>query len=78
MVSGVGPGIHVLDGSPRQWKGLFLAWFLAFFGICACIRFIWRNNVIDVMIADRLVREKLTVFPYTAYIIEICVELAFL
>jgi len=30
------------------------------------------------MIADRLVREKLTVFPYTAYIIEICVELAFL
>jgi len=32
VVSGVGPGIHVLDGSPRasKGKGLLLTWFAAF------------------------------------------------
>ena len=67
VVSGAGPGIHVLDGSPRASKGrgcYFLAWFLAFFGICARICLNGRN---DVLIAEkyiRLVCEKLTVFPY--------------
>jgi len=37
VVSGVGPGIHVLDGRSMypKGKGLLLAWFLAFFGIFA-------------------------------------------
>jgi len=69
-------GIHVLDGCPRTSReGLFLAWFLAFFGIWARIRFNGRNNV---LIADRFVCEKLTIFPYTEYIVEIYVSLAFL
>jgi len=34
VVSGVDPGVHVLDGvHVLQGEGLFLAWFLAFFGI---------------------------------------------
>jgi len=33
VVDGVGPGIHVLDATCLKEKGLFLAWFLAFFGI---------------------------------------------
>jgi len=36
------------------------------------------NGWNDVLIADRLVFEKLTIFPYAEYILEICVELAFL
>jgi len=66
---------------PIRWKstclkgkGLFLAWFLAFFSICTRIRF---NGWNDVLIADRLVCENLTIFPYAEYIVEICVELAF-
>jgi len=42
-------------------KGLFLAWFLTFFGIWACIGFNGRN---DPEKCIRLVCEKLTVFPY--------------
>jgi len=55
-------------------EGLFLAWFLTFIGICTRIRF---NGWNDVFIADRLVCEKLTKFPYAEYTVEICVELAF-
>jgi len=40
-----------------------------------CIVFNGRN---DVLIADQLVCEKLTIFPYAEYILEICGELAFL
>jgi len=58
-----------------KWKGLFLAWFLAFFGICARIRLDGWN---DAEKCIRLVCEKLAVFPYARYIVEICVELAFL
>jgi len=36
------------------------------------------NGGNDVLIDDRLVCEKLTIFPYADYIIEFCVELAFL
>jgi len=41
-------------------KGLFLAWFVAFFGIWACIGF---NRHNDAEKCVRLVCEKLTVFP---------------
>ena len=54
--------VHVPQG-----KGLFLAWFLVFFGICARIRLNGRN---DVLIAEKYIRivcEKLTVFPYRQY-----------
>jgi len=76
VVSGVGPGIHVLDGSPRASRGswLFPAWFPAFFGICVLSFTIGK----DVQIDDRLVCEKLTIFPYADYIVEFCVELIFL
>jgi len=56
-------------------KGLFLAWFLAFLSIWACIGFNRRN---DAEKCIRLVCEKLTIFPYTEYIVEFCVRLAFL
>jgi len=45
---------HVLNG-------LFLARFLAFLSICTRLHFNGQN---DVLIADRLVCEKLTIFPY--------------
>jgi len=77
MVSGVGPGIHVLDWgfTCLKGKGLFLAWFRAFFGICACIGF---NRRDDAEKCIRLVCEKLAVFPYTRYIIEFYVVFPFL
>jgi len=56
-------------------KGLFLAWYLAFFGIWACIGFNRRN---DAEKCIRLVCEKLTVFPYARYTVEFCVEFPFL
>jgi len=55
-------------------KGPFLAWFLAFFGICAVLLSMGEN---DVLIADkciRLVCEKLTVLPYGHYVVEFCVR----
>jgi len=55
-------------------KGLFLAWFLAFFGIFAAL-FSTGN---DVLITDQLLCEKLTIFPYADYIVEFFVKLAFL
>jgi len=56
-------------------KGLFLAWFVAFFGIWACIGFNRRN---DAEKCIRLVYEKLTEFPYARYTIEFCVAFPFL
>jgi len=58
-------------------KGLFLAWFLAFFGICARIRLNGRNGVLIAEKCIRLVCEKLTAFPYGQCIVEFCVQLAF-
>ena len=48
--------VHVPQG-----EGLFLAWFVAFFVISACIDF---NRPNDAETCIRLVCEKLTVFPY--------------
>ena len=47
-------------------------------GIFRNLRCILFNGGNDVLIDDRLVCEKLTVFPYADYIVEFCVELAFL
>jgi len=72
MVSGVGPGIRVLDGSPRASTDRGCFWhFLEF----TPYYFQWGN---DALIDDRLVCEKLLVFPYADYIVEFCVELPFL
>ena len=76
VVSGVGPGIHVLDGSPRASRGRGCFWhgfrhFSEFWAYC----FEWGN---DVLIDDRLVCEKLSIFPYADYIIEFSVKLPFL
>ena len=72
-------------GGPRhsciRWKstgkGLFLAWFLAFFDICARIRLNGRNDVLIAEKCIRLVCEKLTVFRYGQYIVKFCIRLAF-
>ena len=76
VVSGVGPGIHKLDGSPRASRGRGCFWH-GFWHFSAFLPhyFQWRN---DVLIADRLVCEKLTIFPYADCIVEFCVKLAFL
>jgi len=80
VVSGVAPGIHVLDGSPHASRGR------------GCFqRGFWPNSnfrvnaiqwtkavVITVMIDDRLVCEKLAVFPYAPYTVEFCVKFPFL
>ena len=67
VVSGVGPGIHVLDGSPRASRGRGCFWHGLRHGV-----------LIMVLIDDRLVCEKLTIFPYADYIVEFCVEFTFL
>jgi len=71
VVSGMGPGIHVLDGRGRGcfWHGFWH--FSAFTPYC----FQWGN---DVLINDRLVCENLTIFSYIDNIVEFCIELAFL
>jgi len=56
-------------------KGLFLVWFVAFFGISACIGFNRSNNAEKCI---RLVCENLTVFPYARYTVEFCVAFPFL
>jgi len=68
VVSGVGPGIHVLDGSPRaSWgRGCFLH-SIRHFSKFQIHWFEWRHGV---LIDDRLVCEKLTIFPYADYIAE--------
>ena len=62
MVSGVGPGIHVLDAVhvPEE-EGT--VWEI-FFGVCAPIGWNWQNVVFFAQKFIRLVREKKTVFPY--------------
>ena len=75
VVSGVRPRIHVLDGSSRASRGRGCFWhgfrhFSEFWSYC----FECGNGV---LIDDRLVCEKLAVFPYARYIVEFYVELAF-
>ena len=80
VVSGVGPGIHVLDGSPRPsrgrgcfWHGFRLVSNFRVYGIQ------WTNGIlITVMIDDQLMCEKLTIFPYAKYTVEFCVKFPFL
>jgi len=56
-----------------------------FLCLCACLcalspvfnRVNWRNDVLFVEKCIRLVREKLTIFPYGQYIVGIYVSLAF-
>ena len=72
MVSGVGPGIHMLDGSPRASRGRGCFWHgFRHFSEFAFYCLQYRN---DVVIDDRLVCEKLTVFPYADYVVEFCVK----
>jgi len=80
MVSGVGPCIHVLDGSPRISRGRVCFWhgFWHFSKIRLCW-FQWRHGVLIMVLIDFwLVCEKLTIFPYAEYIVEFCVRVAFL
>jgi len=80
VVSGVGPGIHVLDGGPRASRGQVCFWHgfrpnsnFRVYGIQ------WTKAVlITVMIDDQLVCEKLAVFPYARYTVEFCVKFPFL
>jgi len=80
MVSGVGPGIYVLDGSPRAPRGRGCFWH----GFRPVLNFRvygiqWTNGIlITVMIDDQLVCEKLTIFPYAECTIELCARVAFL
>ena len=67
-----GPGIHVLDGSPHASRGRGCYW-----------RGFWHFSAFSIvlyftMIDDRLVCEKLTIFPYAECIVEFCGGLAFL
>ena len=39
---------------------------------------LYNGDILIHVIDDRLVCEKLTIFPYADYIVEFCVELAFL
>jgi len=80
VVSGVGPGSHALDGSPRASRGRGCFWHgFRHFSNFRLNSFEWRNGVvIMVLIDDLLVCEKLKVFPYTDCIVEFCVRLAFL
>jgi len=74
MVSGVGPGIHVLDGGPRASRGRVCFWR----GFRPNSNF--RVNAIQwstVMIDDRLVCEKLTIFPYAECRVEFYEWVAF-
>jgi len=65
VVSGVVPGIHVLDGSPRASKGRGCFWH-GFWHILKIrlYRFHWRHGVLIMVLIDfRLVFEKLIAFP---------------
>jgi len=69
-------GIHVLDGSPHASReGAVSGMVSGIFWHCRRIVF---NGGNDVLISDQLVCEKLTIFPHADYIVEFCVELAFL
>jgi len=66
VVSGMGPGIHVLDGSPRTSWGRGCFWYgFWHFPAFSSYTLQWRQ---DVLIDYRLVCEKLAVFPYARYI----------
>jgi len=65
--------VHVPQG-----EGLFLAWFLALFGIFAQYFTMATYGYTDIVIDNRLVCEKLAVFPYARYTVEFCVEFPFL
>jgi len=76
VVSGVGPDIHVFDGSPRASRGRGCFWHgFWHFSEFTAYYFEWGK---DLLIDDRLVCEKLTIFPYADYIVVFYVELAFL
>jgi len=53
VVSGVGPGIHVLDGSPRSSRGRAVSGMVS--GIFRKFNRIVYNATNDVLTADRLV-----------------------
>ena len=55
-------------------KGLFLAWFLASFGIFVQYFTMATYGYTDILIDNRFVCEKLAVFPYARYAVEFCVE----
>ena len=79
VVSGVGPGIHVLDGGPRASRGRVCLWHgfqpNSNFRVNAIQ---WTKAVlITVMIDDRLVCEKLTIFPYAECSVEFYERVAF-
>jgi len=59
-------------------KGLFLVWFLASFGIFVQYFTMATYGYNDILIDNRLLCEKLAVFPYAQYTVEFCVELPFL
>jgi len=72
VVSWVGPGIHVLDGSPRASRGRGCFWHG--FWHLAKIRSIDFDRWHDTEKCIRLMCEKLTVFSYARYTIEFCVK----
>ena len=79
VVSGVGPGIHVLHGGPRASRGRVSFWHgfrpNSNFRVNAIQ---WTKAVlITVMIDDRLVCEKLTIFPYAECSMEFYGRVAF-
>jgi len=80
VVSGMGPGIHVLDGSPRASRGRSCFWHSFWhFSKNRFHWFQWRHGVLIMVLIDfRLVCEKLTIFPYAEYIVAFCVRVAFL
>jgi len=80
VVSRVGPGIHVLDGSPRASRGRGCFWHgFRHLAKIRLHRFQWGHGVLIMVLIDfRLVCEKLTVFPYAEYIEEFCGSVAFL
>ena len=76
----VGPGIHVLDGSPCASRGRGCFWHgFRHFSKFRIHWFEWRHGIlIMVLIDDWLVCEKLTIFPYAECNFEFCEGLAFL
>jgi len=75
VVSGVGPGIDVLDGVHVPQGVGAVSGIVS--GICAPIRLNGRNDVLYIEKCIRLVCEKLTVFLYGQYIVGIYVSYAF-
>jgi len=61
----------------KGW-GLFLAWFLALIGIFVQYFTMATYGYTDMLIDNRLVCEKLAVFPYARYTVEFYVEFPFL